>query len=215
MTSPWLRLIRIHTASLTQPVVLLGLVLADVRIGWRWIPYVLFALIYHSGGFLQNNILDFRHDKLDPAKVHFPLISGEFSQGKAKGLFTCLTILTLLLGLGLSQGRWLSILFLVSLMGSGWLYNYRCKRDVLSPVYLAAAFVSLPLYSYFAYAHRLPPLVIWTLSYMAFLMLFQIGVEGYMKDIQSDDVSLVFRQHPLGHLRRFDASHRHHWDGNP
>ena len=193
MTSPWLRLIRIHTASLTQPVILLGLVLADVRIGWRWIPYALFAVIYHAGGFLQNNILDFRHDKLDPAKAHFPLISGEVSLGHAKGLFTGLTVLTLLLGLGLSQGRWLSIIFLISVMGFGWLYNYRCKRDVLSPAYIAAAFVSLPVFSYFAHALRLTPLVIWTLSYIAFLMLFQIAVEGYMKDIQSDKVSLLKR----------------------
>jgi len=209
MTSPWLRLIRIHTASLTQPVVLLGLVLADVRIGWRWIPYALFAVVYHAGGFLQNNILDFRHDRLDPAKAHFPLISGEVSLRHAKGLFTGLTVLTFLAGLCLSHGRWLSIIFLVSLMGFGWLYNWRCKQDVLSPAYIATAFVSLPLFSYFAYAFRLTPLIIWSLFYMAFLMLFQIAVEGYMKDIQSDKVSLLKRLGTVYHENgRIDVSFR-------
>ena len=191
MTSRWLRLIRIHTSSLTQPVVLLGVVLAGIRSWTLWFLYALFAVVYHAAGFLHNDISDYRHDKQDAAKAHFPLISGEVSSRQANVLLGIMTGITLFLGLGLSRGRWLSVIFLLTAVGFGWLYNFRCKKDAASPLYITTAFVSLPLFSCFAFRQHLSLLMIWTLCYMAFLMLFQIAVEGYMKDILTDKTSLL------------------------
>lgn len=193
MTSRWLRLVRIHTSSLTQPTVLLGLALAGVAGPWLYAVFAVFAILYHAAGFVHNDIRDDREDREDPAKRHFPLVSGEITLAQAKGVYRALTLLMLMLGCVLSGGSVPSLLFLFAAFGLGWLYNIRSKRDVLSPLYIAIAFVCLPLFSYFAHAHRPSPALIGTALYAFFLMFFQIAVEGYMKDIASDKVSLLHR----------------------
>jgi len=191
MTSRWLRLIRIHTSSLTQAVVLLGFVLAGER-DWRlWSGGALFAVIYHAAGFIFNNICDSEYDRRDPAKKHFPLISGEIPLARAKRLYFFLTLVTLLTGIWLSKGRALSLIFLVFALAFGHLYNWRSKRDIISPVYITIAFISLPLITYFAHTPMISLLMGLVILYLTFLMMFQIAVEGYMKDIDSDRLSLL------------------------
>lgn len=193
MTSRWLRLVRIHTSSLTQAVVLLGLVI-DGK--WEWLRVVLFALfavVYHAAGFIYNDICDYEHDRCDEAKKHFPLVSGEISLRLARSLYTVLGLITLIFGTWLSKGRIFSILFLIAAMGFGHLYNKRCKKDLASPAYITAAFISLPLLSYFSHSGRLSLLMFLVVSYLIFLMLYQIAVEGYMKDIGSDKNNLLMR----------------------
>lgn len=193
MTSRWLRLLRIHTSSLTQPVVLLGLVLAGVKVGWMYPVFALFAVIYHAAGFIQNDIYDHRQDQSDPAKKHFPLVTGEISIKQARLLYIILTLLLLLGGLKLSNGRPAAILALIGAVLFGILYNVRSKTDLFSPLYIAAAFVILPVFSFYSYARHLNSLTLAVIGYLFFLMLFQIGVEGYMKDLSADRVSLLHR----------------------
>ena len=215
MTSRWLRLVRIHTSSLTQPTVLLGLVLAGVN-DWRLYPlYALFAVIYHAAGFVHNDIKDDQQDKDDPAKKHFPLVSGEITLQQAKNVYRGLTLLMLMLGVFLSNGKLLAIMFLFLAFGFGWLYNVRSKIDILSPLYIALAFVCLPLFSYFAYCNSLSSAMIWVAVYAFFLMFYQIAVEGYMKDIAADKVSLLYmlgtRINPNGTVKVNVGTKRFAW----
>lgn len=193
MTSRWLRLIRIHTASLTQPIVLLGIFAAGVRDWKLYFLYAVFAVVYHAAGFVQNDICDYAQDRQDTVKKHFPLISGEISLKQAKYLYYVLVSATIISGLFLSNGRALSLLFLFVSVGLGYLYNIRSKKDIFSPLYIAAAFISLPLFSYYAHAEKGSNVIVALVLYLAFLMLYQIGIEGYMKDITSDKVSLLTR----------------------
>lgn len=191
MTSRWLRLLRIHTSSLTQAAVLLGLVMAGITDWWLWLCGALFAVVYHASGFIFNNIRDLKHDRQDPAKKHFPLVSGEIPLTQAKRLYFSLTLITLLIGIWLSTGHVLSLFFLISAVFFGHLYNWRSKKEIISPLYITLAFISLPLFSYFAHTPRMSLLMGLVILYMIFLMMFQIAVEGYMKDIDSDRVSLL------------------------
>ena len=193
MTSRWLRLIRIHTASLTQPIVLLGLFVAGVEDWKLYLFFAAFAVIYHAAGFVQNDICDYAQDSQDTAKKHFPLISGEISLKQAKYLYYVLVSATIIIGILLSNGRALSLLFLIISVGFGYIYNIRSKKDVFSPLYIAGAFIALPLFSYYSHVTELSNVIVALVLYLVFLMLYQIGIEGYMKDFTSDNVSLLGR----------------------
>lgn len=191
MKSRWLRLIRIHTASLTQGVVLLGLMLTN---HWTWIhfgAFVLFGILFHAAGFIDNDIHDFKYDRDDNSKQHFPLVSGEISLKQAKRVYFGLTLITLLLGLILSNLKLGAIIFLFTAFVFGHIYNRRCKQDLFSPFYITASLISLPLFSYFSLSEVTTAAIVWTVLYIAFLMLFQSSIEGTMKDIGSDKVSLI------------------------
>jgi len=191
MTSRWLRLIRIHTSSLTQAAVLLGLVLAGKNMGWSWFLFAFFAVLFHATGFLHNDLCDYKHDKEDHAKKHFPLVTGEVSLRQATHVCFILTAIGLVFGGFLSRGKILSIFPLGTAIAFGYIYNSRSKKDVVSPLYITLSFTSLPLFSYFAHTDHLSFTMILVVLYMAFTMLYQIAVEGYIKDIGSDKVSLL------------------------
>ena len=68
----FLKLIRIHTSSLTQGGILLAAILAGERRIHILIAYALWTILFHAVGFVDNNIEDYEHDRKDPAEKHFP-----------------------------------------------------------------------------------------------------------------------------------------------
>jgi len=97
---PFLKLIRIHTSSLTQRCVLLAAILAGERRIPILIAYALWVILFHAVGFVDNNIEDYKHDRKDPAKKHFPLVTGEASLRQTK---------TFCYSLSYSEFLWLSL----------------------------------------------------------------------------------------------------------
>jgi len=191
MKSRWLRLIRIHTASLTQGVVFIGLMLSP---HWSWYHvglFSIFGILFHAAGFVDNDIRDFPYDQEDKVKQHFPMVSGEITLKQAIIVYRALTLISLLFGVVLSNLRFWSLFFLFTAFVFGHIYNRRCKKDIFSPLYITASLISLPLFSYYALSDHLSLFAGLAVLYIAFLMLFQSSIEGYLKDIGSDKVSLV------------------------
>ena len=189
----FLKLVRIHTSSLTQG----GVILAAILAGERRIPiliaYALWAILFHAVGFVDNNIEDYEHDRKDPAKRHFPLVTGEVSLRQAKIFCYMGMLIAFILGVFMAEFRLLPVAFLLLTFTFGRLYNALSKRSIFSPVYISGSFTSLVLFAYYSRYEGcdLNPLIALFTMYTFFLMFWQISWEGYIKDIESDRVNLL------------------------
>jgi len=178
-----------------MPGVVLGYVLAgnplfDVRaLGWA-----LFGLLFHAWGFLQNNIFDYQYDKKDPSKAHHPLVKGEITLGRALALDVILLLGMIFYMMLISGGNPFSHALLALAIMFGTLYNYYCKKTTVSPLYITACFTTLVFIPYVAYTLTITP-VMWLLAaFTSVLMLFQISVSGYIKEIAvGSEVNLLRR----------------------
>jgi len=189
----FLKLVRIHTSCLTQG----GVILATILAGERRIPiliaYALWAILFHAVGFVDNNIEDYEHDRKDPAKKHFPLVTGEVSLRQAKTFSYTGMLIAFLLGFFMAEFRLLPIAFLMLTFTFGRLYNALSKKSIFSPVYISGSFTSLVLFAYYSRygGCDFNPLIALFTMYTFFLMFWQIAWEGYIKDIKSDKVNLL------------------------
>jgi len=189
----FLKLVRIHTSSLTQG----GVIIAAILAGERRIPiliaYALWAILFHAVGFVDNNIEDYEHDRNDLAKRHFPLVTGEVTLKQAKTFCYSGMLLAFLLGVFMAEFRLLPIAFLLLTFTFGRLYNALSKRSIFSPVYISGSFTSLVLFAYYSRygGCDLNSLIALFTLYTFFLMFWQIAWEGYIKDIESDKVNLL------------------------
>jgi len=189
----FLKLIRIHTSCLTQGGVLLAAILAGERRIPILIAYALWAILFHAAGFVDNNIEDYEHDRKDPAKMHFPLVTGEVTLKQAKTFCYTGMLSAFLLGVLMAEFRLLPVVFLLLTFTFGRLYNALSKISIFSPVYISGSFTSLVLFAYYSRYSEcdLNPLIALFALYTFFLMFWQIAWEGYIKDIESDKVNLL------------------------
>lgn len=141
----------------------------------------------------ENNLYDVEYDRGDPAKQHFPLVNGSISVNRAWTLDYLLLWVVMVLGIYLSLSKLspISYLFLVASVFFGTLYNKYSKRTLLSPLFITAAFTSIPLFSFFAVSNTLSMRIMFIALYTVFLMIYQISVAGFLKDIGSDRVNLL------------------------
>jgi len=190
---PFLKLVRIHTSSLTQGGVLIAAILAGERRIPILIAYALWAILFHAVGFVDNNIEDYEHDRKDPAKNHFPLVTGEVPLKQAKTFCYTGMLIAFLLGIWMAEFRLLPVAFLLLTFTFGRLYNALSKRSIFSPVYISGSFTSLVLFAYYSRygGCDLNPLIALFTLYTFFLMFWQTAWEGYTKDIESDRVNLL------------------------
>ena len=196
----WFTFLKMHTSNLTQVGAMLGPLLAGVRDIPTLITFALWGFLYHAWGFTENNIQDYEYDLKDPAKQHFALIKGEIPLSTAKNVNHILFVLTLFGGVMLTNLKesilvigphWIPLIFLFMSMSTGMLYNRLCKKSLTAPLFIAIAFTSVPLFTYFCRAQELNLPIILVSIYTIFLMLFQIAFEGYLKDLESDPVNLL------------------------
>ena len=186
----WVKVGRIHTACLTMAITLMGYVYAggsDVLTGFLWL---LFGLGWHYFGFLQNNVFDYKYDKMDPNKQHFPLVSGRVSYRSAfivahAGLALLFVYGSILVGNGLG------IMLIVIGYISGMVYNYYSKQIIWKPIPIAVCFSVLPLISYVSVgmSPSYEALLLWLFVFMT--MLFQIGYSGELKDIDRQENNIL------------------------
>lgn len=199
----WIVLGRPHTASLTIPSTLLGAVVAGtsdlllVGLLGAW------ALLFHYFGFVHNNLADLPHDKADPSKRHFPLVSGVIPASKARGLWLAgtalvegLGVLLLLRGGAGAAGPGLLAGFasLQVAVVAGAAYNVLSKRSRSGPFVISASFAALPAFAFFAAGGKPADplqgaLLLYVVAYSFLLMLHDIGYAGYLKDLAPDPVN--------------------------
>lgn len=192
----WLRLVRVHTASLTMAGAVVGGLLAGgspgmlaLLAGW--------ALLYHAAGFALNNVADYKADLKDPAKTHFPLVTGEISLDAAR-VFVLVGIAASILGGWAiafhSLSFWPATVFLMVAHVAGINYNLQSKKALHAPGWICLAFGSIPAYAYLAAGGPNEP-GLWSLLvlYALGIMAFQISVSGDLKDLRTDPVSRMGR----------------------
>lgn len=176
-----------------MPGVVLGYVLAgNPLFDVRALAWALFGLLFHAFGFLQNNLFDYELDKKDPSKAHHPMITGEIKYLDAARLDVVLAVGMILYLLALTWGNWYSQLLFLPCFILATVYNLLCKKSLLGPLYITVSFTILVFVPFVNYTRTVTPLM-WLLGALtAFLMLFQISVSGYLKDMkQTDEVNLL------------------------
>jgi hypothetical protein len=192
----WVILGRPHTASLTIPGTLLGAVVAGTRDPALLLLLGAWALLFHYFGFVHNNLADLAHDRADPSKGHFPLVSGVIRPNRARVLWAAGTALVEFLGIGIvlvwSSGAgqvWASLL-LQAAIAAGAAYNVVSKRWRGGPFVIALSYAALPAFAFFAAGgDASQPALPYLVAYSFLLMLHDIGYAGYLKDLAPDPVN--------------------------
>lgn len=185
---------RWHTAALTVPITVIGLLIAGVPAGsWQVLEFALFGLLFHALGFAQNNLADYKYDIEDPSKSSHPLVSGKI-KFRAANFFINFGILGLFIfGLFLSRDQPYSIFFLGLSIISGYVYNTCSKDTVWGFIPITLCFSSLPMFAYFAYQSNLSHLMLLVYLYIVLQMIFQIAVEGCLKELMQEKESNLMR----------------------
>lgn len=188
----WITQTRIHTACLTMAGTVLPIALINNSLYHLDVLFfALWALIFHATGFTHNNVCDYKYDKVDPGKQHFPWIHDPKAYEKMKWVVYIGTLIGLYFGLWLSNGEFWSMAFLIIAIGAGYAYNYVCKKTIWSFVFITISFTSLPLFAFFSTGIPFGGVWIWVSIYAALLMTFQIAVEGELKDFLCDEANLL------------------------
>jgi len=180
---------RIHTASLTMPVLMIAALLSDQSLLHVFI-FAVYALFFHMFGFSLNNIMDYRYDMTDPYKKHFPQVAGEINMRHALYADIAGIILTFLLGAWIVSFSELPVIFLLIAFTAGVLYNAVNKISIAGPPLISLSFSMLIPYVMLEGSASIWVCVFYTL--FAFItMMYQIGVSGYVKDAEVQQYNLM------------------------
>jgi len=187
----YLQLVRIHTASLTIPTVVIGYLLATNTPSPLYIFLIsIYALLFHAFGFLWNNIFDYQYDKNDPYKRHFPLVNGQISYKRAKYIAITGTSASFVYGLFLFNNNILAITTFILAIFFGFLYNLLNKKFKHAIVYISLSFVMLVMSPYLNF-HVLDYKILIYGSFAFATMVFQNGISGFIKDMRVGQINTL------------------------
>jgi len=185
----WLQLFRSQTASATFILLLTFYLLGGGELfSPMGLALIVASLLIHYSTFGQNSLNDFLlgYDKVDPNKKHHPLVSGKIKPEQAIKVINVMLFLSSLFCVILAlhgANPTLALTFSFLAYTSGYWYNSGfSKVSLLKPIPITIAFTSIGLYAYFLSAKELTTLAILCVLYVALTMLFQIGIEGELKD---------------------------------
>jgi len=191
MVRKWLKMMRIHTSCLTQAGMIIGCLLAGAGNLWNIVLVAVIGLLFHIWGFIDNNLQDYSWDKKDPHKKHFPSVDGSIKHERAAQFAALSGTIAMFLVIWASGRSFMAIGFTVAafLMGMG--YNHLSKYTTLAPLLISGSFSMLPLVGYTIFSSDLSPEILMVAGFAFIMMMYQISVEGYMKDLKADPVSLM------------------------
>jgi len=222
----WVKVGRIHTASLTMPLALIGYVYGggdDPVKGFLWL---LFGLVFHYSGFLQNNVHDYPYDLKDPNKQHFPLVRGVIKLRHAfivaySGLIGVSAIPLMLGGLPSFTA------YILGVFIPGTAYNLFSKKTLLKPIPISICFPMIPLTSYLSASSRLDTPITALIAAFVTLFAYQIAFSGELKDIEREEKNILRKIGSVKGVVAFAAALKALniaaaaylfsilWDGNP
>lgn len=193
----WAQLTRLHAAPLTWGTLLAGVVLAGQRDPFTLLQWLLFGTLYHAVGFTHNALCDMKTDSLSPHKAMFPLVNGSITRSSAETLYLCGALLGVVYSVYLAKwNQWVALLFMFAVFW-GHVYNRTSKQYLVSPLACAMAYLCLFIFGYAATTGAegpVPDVVRWSAeAYVASMVLFQIAVVGYLKDLGHDKTNLLER----------------------
>ncbi|MCK5614843.1 UbiA prenyltransferase family protein [Candidatus Pacearchaeota archaeon] len=188
----WLMFGRMHSASLIQGVYVLGYLLAgNDLISWGTIHWAIVGTLFHYFGFSMNNVFDLRHDLKDPYKTSHPLVAGKINPRDGWAVVLIFLVLYVVSGSIMCIGvTWAYGLFIFSLI-NGIIYNAYSKDCLLAPIPISLCFGLPVLVSYLASGGQPTLLISLVTLYITGQIIFQISVEGYMKELETDQLNLM------------------------
>lgn len=203
----WLQLFRSHTSPLEMTITITGSALAvgtifDLRVMF----FLIFGWIYHNAGYGQNSVEDYIQgfDKDDPNKVHHPLQRRAIDPKNGRLVCHLLILFLFFYGLLISELDILATILLVLLIGMGIIYNMFNKKMAIKFVPIAIAHSLLFPFAFFASGGEISTTsgfpflegetaiaAIVIFGYLILQIIYQIMIEGDLKDIDMDEASLL------------------------
>jgi 4-hydroxybenzoate polyprenyltransferase len=202
----WLQLFRSHTSPLEMSITTAGAALAvggifDVRV----LMFLVFGWLYHNAGYGHNSAEDFiqGYDRDDPNKAHHPLQRGVIAPSTARSVTITMVVIGLIFGAVISRfDPWaLAVLFIMTIMG--FLYNLFNKRTRLKFVPIALAHALLFPFSFLGAGGGITlsgldvamegtgGIALVTTLLIIVQILYQILIEGDLKDIEMSEASML------------------------
>lgn len=181
---------RIHTASLTMPVLIIAAVVAGYNVFYVML-FAVFAFTFHFTGFSMNNLADYEHDKRDPYKQHFPLVSGKINYSNAMMVNVITIMASYAYGIMLVHTSLVPVMFVSIGFFTGVAYNFTNKRSKAGPVLISFSFSMLIPFVMLSGGHHN---YIITGLYTAFAfmtMMYQISISGYIKDVETPQYNMM------------------------
>ncbi len=203
----WLQLFRSHTSPLEMTITITGSALAvgtifDIRV----LFFLFFGWLYHNAGYGQNSVEDFLggFDRNDPNKRHHPLQRGVIDPVFARNICRFLIVILFIYGVVISNFDLLSIILLATLIGMGIIYNLFNKELTGKFIPIALAHSLLLPFVYFGSGGTIDisatapyisgpetraAILLW--GYLLLQVIYQIMIEGDLKDIDMDEASML------------------------
>ncbi len=203
----WLQLFRTHTSPLEMSIVVLGAALgAGGFFKWEVLLWVLFGWLYHNAGYGHNSVEDFARgfDKHDLHKLHHPLQRGVISVRSARIVTYTMIGISFIYGMAITGFDITAVVLLVILTVCGFIYNIWGKNMVVKFMPIALAHSLLFPIAYFGSGGEIDwnldllrfwngttPVVVWGTLAFIFQIVYQILVEGDLKDLDQNEASLL------------------------
>lgn len=203
----WLQLFRSHTSPLEMTITILGSALA---VGTIWdmkvLLFLLFGWLYHNAGYGHNSAEDYiqGYDQDDPHKVHHPLQRGALDPQKARYVCIMMVVTSFVFGIFISNFDLTAMVLLGIITFMGALYNVAGKRMAGKFIPIAVAHSLLFPFAYFGsggsfttitgypfFREVLVLAAVLGTSYLVIQIIYQILIEGDLKDIDMEEASLL------------------------
>jgi len=195
----YLRIFRAQTAPVEVCVFLSGYLCKPDIIQINPLLLIPLIIIEHCFAYGHNSLMDtaMGYDIQDPHKKHHPLVAGRVSMHEAHnvlnwGLLILSTVFALLSFMAANPTMALFCLFLA--MAGGYAYNCGLSKESL------LSFVPIALYNsmfagwaWYMTHYQLGKLGLAFVAYIFTVITFQIGWEGFLKDIKTGERSNLLR----------------------
>ncbi|MEA3557885.1 MAG: UbiA family prenyltransferase [Candidatus Thermoplasmatota archaeon] len=218
----WLQLFRSHTSPLEMIITISGSAMA---VGTIWdikvLYFLIFGWLYHNAGYGHNSAEDYIQgfDRDDPNKSHHPIHRGAIDPLVGRGACILMVLISFIYGLFISSFDPTAITVLMLLTVFGFIYNMKGKNMGGKFLPIAIAHSLLFPFSYLGSGGEIVfretfPFITGTLTaimvagtfYLIFQIIYQIMIEGDLKDIDMDEASFLRSLGVSAHRGEFKAS---------
>jgi hypothetical protein len=194
----WLRLFRAQTAPATILLILTPYLANANLLTLETLAIAVFALLAHWISFGNNTLLDFAlgYDQKDPSKQHFPLHRGVISLHAAHNVIhwslSALAIIAILVCLSFSPNPLLAVISIFLWFVFGYSYNSGLSKESLFAFLpISICFTFMGSFGWFL-SHSNLNMTGWLyLGYVFFVILFQIGWSGCLKELEVKERSNI------------------------
>jgi hypothetical protein len=200
MFKEWSKLFRSQTAPATAILAMIGFLLGGGKLFSLYgILMFVFLIFLHWFIFGNNSLMDacivpgigdLSYDAQDRWKTHHPLITGKIKFSTAHKVIypglVFLSVIAMVFAYYGSGNAFFSLCFFLVFVSTGFAYNCGLSKvTIWKFLPIAACFTSLYGYAYFIFSDTVSILFISILVYIFLAEIFEVGIEGEQKEIDS------------------------------